>query len=262
MSNAIFGFDNWARTGAISASASAAGLGPEQMQNPHGAASTSWQTPSGTTTGGVVVDAGAAVQWGAFGLFNSNLTPTATVQWRLSSDPAFVTSIYDSGVVGGTVAAGYRQSLHIPPTQQTARYMRVDISDASNPEGRLRVAQMFAGRVVRPVRNIGFDSAFAREAEAPAVVTRGGQQFPTFRYARRSWRVSLPSLDAVDVWPLTQALQIAAQDGTNVLFIPFPTGADVAREAVFGIVSGASAVGWPSRSPVMRAWAATITERL
>lgn len=262
MSNAIFGFDNWGRTGTISASASAAGLGPEQMQNQHGAVSTSWQTPSGTTTAHVVVDAGAAVDWGAFGLFNSNLTPSATVRWRVGSDATFATSSYDSGTLSGTVAAGYRQSLHIPPTQQTARYMRVDISDASNPETRLRVAQLFAGRVVRPVRNIGFDSAFARDAEAPAVVTRGGQQFPTFRYARRSWRVALPSLDVADVWTLTQALQIAGQDGTNVLFVPFPTGANVAREAVFGIVSGASGVGWPSQSPAMRSWAATITERL
>jgi|GEM_PF-3482793 hypothetical protein len=262
MSNAIFGFDNWGRTGAISASASAAGLGPEQMQNPHGATSSSWQTPSGTTTAHVVVDAATAVDWGAFGLFNNNLTPSATVRWRVGSDATFATSSYDSGTLSGTVAAGYRQSLHIPTTQQTARYMRVDISDAGNPEGRLRVAQLFAGRVVRPVRNIGFESAFAREAEAPAVVTRGGQQFPTFRYARRSWRVALSSLDASDVWTLTQALQIAGQDGSNVLFVPFPAGANVAREAVFGIVSGASGVGWPSKSPALRAWAATITERL
>lgn len=179
-----------------------------------------------------------------------------------SSGSTITAATYDSGTLTGTVAAGYRQSLHIAPTQQSGRYVRVDINDPTNPEGRLRVAQMFAGRVVRPVRNIGFDSAFAREAEAPAVVTRGGQQFPTFRYARRSWRVSLPSLDAADVWTLTQALQIAAQDGSNVLFIPFPTGANVAREAVFGTVSGASGVGWPSQSPAMRAWAATITERL
>ncbi len=74
--------------------------------------------------------------------------------------------------------------------------------------------------------------------------------------------MALSSIDASEVWTLTQALQIAAQDGSNVLFVPFPTGADVAREAVFGIVSGASGVGWPSKSPALRAWSATITERL
>ncbi len=451
MTNALFGFQNHAATGTLTASAAAAGLGADQLANPHGATSTSWQTPTGTTSAWVQLDAGATVEWGAFALCNTSLTQAATVRWRLSHDATFSgTPIFDTGAVPA-VAAGYRQAVAVEPaalqsaaspnvfpnvrlaggtpgapgtpptsTQQwstvsgvtvqyvenlssggmngvryrisgtaaaggslnwnmapnnlgypassgqnwtgsifaamsagsltnisnlrfinsirqgggtlaqnsismnatisasltrysvsslnlggtatgvmpnisvtvtagavditldvffpqleqgtvataplltpaLARYLRVDIADPANPTGVLRAAQLYAGPVSRPRRNIGFDSAFAREAEAPALVTRGGQHFPTFRYARRSWRVALSSIDARDVWTLTQALQIAAQDGSNVLFIPFPTGADVAREAVFGIVSGASGVGWPSKSPAMRAWSATITERL
>lgn len=262
MSNAAFGFQNRVPGGAMSASASAAGLGPDQLQNPHGATSTSWTTPTGTTSAWVQLDAGAAVTWGMFGLFNSNLTSSATVRWRVGSDSTFATSTYDSGVLSGTVATGYRQSVHFPPTTQTARYLRLDLADAGNPENCLRVAQLYAGPVVRPQRNLGFESAFAREVETPTLVTRGGQQYPTFRFARRSWRVVLSSLASSDVWSVTQALQIAAQDGSNVLFVPFPAGANVSQEAVFGIVSGASPVSWPARLPETRAWAANITERL
>jgi hypothetical protein len=264
MTNCLFGLpsENWARTGIITASASVGGLGPGQMQGDLGATSTSWQTPAGATSAHVVVDAGAAVAWGAFGLFNANLTPAATVRWRVGSDPAFATWAYDSGTPSGTVAAGYRQSLHMPPTTQTARYMRVDIADPTNPEGVLRVAQMFAGAVRRPVRNFGFESAFARVSEFPAARTRGGQVIPDFRWAERAWAISFPSLADADVWSLAQELQRSAETGGNVLFVPFPSGADVSREAVFGLLSGASPVGWPFPAPGSRRWSVTITERL
>ena len=87
MTNCMFGLpsENWARTGIVTASASVSGLGPDQMQGGLGATSTSWQTPAGATSAHVAADAGAAVAWGAFGLFNANLTPAATV--RLLSDP-------------------------------------------------------------------------------------------------------------------------------------------------------------------------------
>ena len=262
MSNAVFGWENHAVAGTITASASAAGLGPEQMQTPHGATSTAWTTPAGTTTAHFVVDAGGAVEWGALGLFNANLTPSATVRWRIGGDPAFAAHAYDSGTLSGTVAAGYRQSVHVLPSAVTARYLRVDLSDPTNPEGLLRVAQLYAGKARRPTRNIGFNSASAREAETPALVTRGGQMFPDFRFVRRSWRVDLPSLAPADVFPLIEAMQIAAQDGSNVLFIPFPAGAEIAREAVFGTVSAATGIGWPSQTPRLRSFGFTITERL
>ena len=65
MTNAAFGFDNWALTGELTASAAVAGLGADQLANPHGATATSWQTPVGTTSGWMQLDAGAAVSWAA-----------------------------------------------------------------------------------------------------------------------------------------------------------------------------------------------------
>lgn len=264
MSNAAFGLpsENWGRLGIITASAAASGLGPDQLQNDHGATSTSWQTPAGTLAAWVQVDAGAAVAWDAVTLHNANLTAFATMRVRLGDDATFASTLYDSGIMGGLVAMGYRQAVHVLPSSVTARYLRVDIADLLNPEGVLRAAQLFAGPLRRPLRNIGFQSAFSRTADAPQLRTRGGQTFTDFRSVARAWSVSLPSLATTDVWPLTQELQRTTEAGGNALFVPFPAGADIARDAVFGLLSGASAVTWPSQAPRLRAWSATITERL
>ena len=454
MTNALFGFRNHALTGAFTASASVAGLGPDQLAGPHGATSASWQTPAGTTSGWVRLDAGAAVEWGAFSLCNTNLTSAATVRWRLSDDATFAASpVWDSGALPA-VAAGYRQAVAVEPAAlQTAvtpnvvrnpraagslagvvgsggampthwarsvsagvtvevigvvtlaglpglrvrvsgtagaggfcaldfdtttgivaapgqnwvgsaswqlvagstanvansrlqvfgrtaggaeiagnqfslvtfpsasaarpvlaapltsdatiarinhrigfnfnagaidmtldlalpqlergatatapllppalaRYMRVDIADPGNPATFLRAAQLYAGPVARPARNIGYETAFARTVDAPALTTRGGQEFPILRHTRRSWRIALPTLAEDEVWPLVDALQLAAADGRNVLFLPFPGGPNLQREAVFGRLTDPAPITWPNPTPIRRAWSATITERL
>jgi hypothetical protein len=258
--SSLFGWENHARSAIITASAALPGLGPGQLQNDHGATSTSWQTPAGTTSAWLLVDAGAALSWRALGVFNTNLTTAATLRWRLGNDPGFATALQDSGTLSGTIAAGFRQGLHILPSAVTARYLRLDIADPANPEGALRVAQLYAGTAVAALRSISRQSAFLRIADAPSLTTRGGQEFPLLRHARRAWQVSLPALAQSEVWPLVHALQQAAEDGRNILFVPFPAGPDSAREAVFGRLLAPSAITWPG--PGLRSWSATITERL
>jgi hypothetical protein len=264
MTNCLIGLpaENWARAGIVTASAEVSGLGAGNVQTDQGATSTAWQTPAGTTSAWLQVDAFGARSWGALGLFATNLTPDATVRWRLSDDATFAASTYDSGVLTSTVAAGYRQSVHVPTAAVTARHMRCDIADATNPEALIRVALVFAGAVRRPVRNLGYDSAVRRTADRGAVTTRGGQVFFDLRHVRRAWSVSLPSLTAAEVWPLAMEIQRAAEPGGNLLFVPFPAGADLSQEAVFGPLVEAAPVTWPAQTPVRRAWSFTIEERL
>lgn len=262
MTNTLFGWENWVKTGTLTASSQVTGLEVTQLQNDQGATSTSWTTATGATTANVVVDAGSAVQWGAFGLFNSNLTPSATVRWRVSSDATFSTSIYDSGTLSGTIAAGYRQSVHVPPSAVTARYARVDIADSTNSQNRIRVAQMYAGRAREPSISLGVSSGFSRQFDTPTLVTRGGQEYPFYRYSRRSWAVSFPDMSSTDVWNIAQELHRVAGEGGNVLFIPFPDGANNAREAVFGRIAEVGAATLPYPVPDFYNWSVTITERL
>jgi hypothetical protein len=265
MTNCIFGLpdDNRVLTGALSASAAATGLGASNLADDHGATSTSWQTPAGTTSAYFQLDGGGGATWDVLGFFNSNLTPAATVRWRLSDDATFATSISDSGVLSGPVVAGYRQALRVLAATVTARYLRVDIADTANPEGVLRVAQAFAGVARRPTRNFSYTgTTFRRAASVGAQRSRGGQTFADFRFSERAWAIGLPTLGRDEAWTLAQDLQRQAEAGGNVLFIPNPEGSHLAREAVFGLLSAAGEIGRPQGAPLLRSWSLTITERL
>lgn len=265
MTNCLFGLpgENRVLAGALSASAEAAGLGASQLANEHGATSTSWQTSAGTTAAWWQLDGGGGATWDALTIHNANLTASATVRWRLSNDPAFGTSIYDSGTLSATVVLGYRQSVHVLPSTQTARYLRCDLADAANPEGVLRVAQAFAGPVRRPVRNFSYAAtSFRRAANVGAQRSRGGQTYADFRFAERAWAIGLPTLTRDEAWTLAQELQRQAEAGGNVLFVPAPAGSHVAREAVFGLLSAAGEIGRQQGVPLLRTWSLTITERL
>jgi hypothetical protein len=176
-----------------------------------------------------------------------------------SLDPA--ATVYDGGALPG-VAHGYGQHVNVAPAEVSGRYARVDISDPTNPDTFLNIPLAFAGPVWTPERNAGWDTNVGRTIDASVVTARSGAEFVTLRYARRQWSVAMPNLTGAEVWPKVMELAAVAQDGTNVLFIPFPNGADMQREAIFGRLSGSSAVTWPVTSMECRAWSATITERL
>jgi hypothetical protein len=170
--------------------------------------------------------------------------------------------VYDSGDIGGTVSIGYRQSIVIPSSPVVGVAVRCDISDPLNPEGRLRAAQLFAGRIYRPAISLGINSNFTRQAETPSLVTRGGQEYPFHRFSRRAWSVVFPEMSDTDMWNIAQELYRVAVEGGNVLFIPFPAADNRAREAVFGRVSEVGAATLPYPSPDFYNWSITITERL
>jgi hypothetical protein len=260
MTNCIFGWENWGRTGTLAASSQTTGLEITQLQNDLGATSTSWLTGSGVTTAFFTIDAGTTVDWGAFGLFNTNLTPTATVRWRVGASTSVFTS--DSGTLSNTVAAGYRQSLFVPTTAYSGRYARCDIVDTSNSEGRIRVAQLFAGRARRPSINLGVSTGFSREFTTPSLITRGGQEYPFFRFSRRSWNVVFPQMSSSDVWNIAQELHRVAGEGGNALFVPFPTETNTPRDAVFGRVTEAGPATLPHTLSDFFNWSVTFTERL
>lgn len=406
MGNCAFGWTNYAKTGLLSASSEVVGLTASRVATDHGATSESWQTPVGTTSGWLQLDAGSAVAWGGASIHNTNLTPAATVRWRWASDLDALTGatdalpydtdidatlganttrigtvtdpdsgsdaveydsisignsfvlattshpviggnpyrvsihmrrtvvggdlggllirvqhpdgtisslpaagnvttdwqqvsldftpatsgnisvwwfhgitnatgniaiwsgqiearpVYDSGVLSSQVVAGYRQAVHVLSAAITARYLRVDLADATNPENLLRIGQMFAGPLVRPLRNFGFGSTQGRAAVTPAPLTRGGQEFPELHHVRRAWSISMPVLHPDDVHLFVEEMQRASEAGGNVLFLPFPEGAAVAREAVFGRLLAPASVGWAGNTIRARTWSATISERL
>jgi hypothetical protein len=109
----IIGYTNRVLAGTLTAGSSASGLGPENVQDPHGCAASGWQTVAGVLTPGggayLRIDAGASVTWRAFLLARTNLSTAAQVRWRVSANSDLSSPTYDSGTVTAGIVSGFAQ---------------------------------------------------------------------------------------------------------------------------------------------------------
>jgi len=112
--NALFGHKNYVLTASLGASSSVASLGVGQLQNAQGSAASAWQTPYGTTSAFLVIDAGVVMPWRLFGLMRSNLTKTAKVRWRLANNRDMSDPVHDTDWIDAMVQPGYQQHIHAP----------------------------------------------------------------------------------------------------------------------------------------------------
>ena len=134
-------------------------------------------------------------------LIRHNISQTGTIRWRLSTVSNFSTTVYDSGTIdawpiveefgtlpwgvfvwGGRlnpeVAAEYTiSSFDVLTTAVQARYLRIDISDASNADGYLQAGRLIAGPSYRPSVNYANGVQFEFVDESRVTKSRGGQTF-------------------------------------------------------------------------------------
>lgn len=270
MGRSAFGWNNRVMTAALTVGSAAANMGAGNLQVDQGSPEAAWQTVAGILTDAagawLLIDSGSASStWRGFGLFRTNLTANATVRWRVSdslSGGRVTSATYDSGTVPAAVAAGYLQTLTIPTSDATGRYCEVDINDSGNPDNFINVPLAFAGPLFIPQIGVAWSSTFARTDRTDEVVTLGGQEFPTHRYAQRQNGGVLNGAKASEVWPGVMELDRVSRLGGNVLFVLDTTSANLNYETVFGRVRSPSPLSFPVGAADARAWAATFTERL
>jgi hypothetical protein len=262
MTTLLLGWTNHIKAASsLTASSAAAGLGPDQLATDQGATSTALQTAASVVTVTVTVDMGAAVTWRLLGLFRTNLTPDATVRWRLGDDPTFATNTVDTGTISADVAAGYGQHVYPLDADVSARYLRCTLGDTGNPQGFLNIPLMFAGPAWQPPIQWSPDAVESAVVDGASPTTRGGQVWPELRWRRRRRSVPLPLVPRADRWPQLGALEVHAATGGNVLLVPSP-GGDLSREPVFGPAEF-DGVGYASRAAhLYRTTRFAVTERL
>lgn len=100
MANALIGWLNQFASGTITGSSAAADLSAANLGNDQ--PSIPWQSTG--TTEYVILDAGASVDWGGFGLFATNLSSTALVRWQVYGSATVTNLILQSQVMGTTWA--------------------------------------------------------------------------------------------------------------------------------------------------------------
>ena len=267
MPNALLGWVNLVLSGTLTAGSQAAGLGIGNLKQERGAASTAWQTGAGVVTanGGAwfEVDSGdSGSVWNALTLARTNLTADARIEWLIGEAPTSGGLAWTSGRVPAGVARGYAQTVAIPPAGTRGRRLHVRIDDPGNPDGFVNIPLAFVGPCWQPALNLGWGSAVGRDGLVTETVTRGGQEFPTSLWQRRRWELEFVGIRDAEVWPYVMELDAYARSGGNVLLIPQPGGAQMARETVFGRFQASGPVTTPLSSLDARAWRATVTERL
>tara|TARA_S200002703_G_scaffold144510_1_gene138221 strand:+ start:854 stop:1708 length:855 start_codon:yes stop_codon:yes gene_type:complete len=158
-----------------------------------------WRT-DGTTSAEINIDLGSEKIMDFFALIAHNLTTSATVRWRLSNDN-FSTTLYDSGTLkawvpieqfGGSpwgvfswgglplpsVISLYNASTFtLLPSARIARYIRLNISDATNSEGYLQAGRLIVGPAYQPTINYANGVSFEFVDDSRVTKSRGGQVF-------------------------------------------------------------------------------------
>lgn len=258
MSNLVIGYQNNLLLGGLAVSSSVPGLDASQLQNDQGNAATAWQT-TGVGTATLTITAAAGSKWRAFGLFRTNLTTAAVVTVQVRNGGSGGTIVY-SGTLSALVA-GYGQLLVVAPAEVVGDWCRFTITDAANPDGFFNVPLVYAGTVFQPLRNMSYASSTSRTASQVKATLRAGGVIIRTDWVARSYDCTFAGIKAVEL-PTIRAIELAALNGNNILFVPDPASSTITQEAVFGVLEPQGGIGYPYQGGDARGYRVIVTERL
>jgi hypothetical protein len=190
------------------------------------------------------------------------MADTGPLQYELGPASFAQMPELDTGMMPAGVVPGYARTVLVQPTPVRGVLCRCDISDPTNPQGSLNIPLAYAGEGWSPEKNISWASAPGRDVQVDEVTTRGGQEYPSLRWRRQRMDIDHQSILADEVWPRIMDLQLAAEHGGNILFVPNPDSEALQCQALFGRLTSQSDVTHPFQSDERRAWRARLTERL
>ena len=234
MGNTVLGLKNLIKSGSLVAGSSVPTMPITNLQTDSGAPSMAWQTVSGVLTpaaGATFRVTDARQMWRLFGLFRTNLSQTASITFSLFINPS---NLIWSGTVTGP-QPGYAQVVAVAPQDIYADYCVVDITDTANTDNFINVPLAYAGPAWIPRLGFTWNSTYGRDSTVDEMVSRGGQEYPTYRTSRY---------------------------GGNILFVPDLGSITASNEAVFGRVTVTADVSYIAGFHDRHAWKFRIKERL
>jgi hypothetical protein len=252
MSRLVIGYLNSVLLGAVTASASTGGLGPDQLQNDQGNPAQALQIPG---TSGTITVTWTGLYHG-FGLFRHNLTTAATVTFAVKSGAS---TVYSGTAIAPV--AGYRQSVLVAATPVSGTSLVVTISDAGNPDGHLNIPLMFAGPLFQPARNMSFQSAPSRTQQTVKTLTRSGGTIIRTDWIKRAYDLNFSGIKEAELTAIA-SIDLAGRQGNNLFFVPDPASLTINMDALYGEFEPQTGITYPFQSADARGWRAMITERL
>lgn len=212
-----------------------------------------WRT-AGLTSTYFDLDNGSAMTMRAVALMATNLTSTATIRVQLSDVAAGGTDIADSGTVSAGVLANTeslidppKNALYVFSAAQTARYARVTLADAAlSGTGYIEVGRAFIGPVWQPTRNFELAAPFAFDDSTREQESDGGQEFLEEGTMRRIVELRFRNLTEADAWGNAWPLQGAVGRRKDVLLIPYPDSAYLAKQWIWGRLRALTPIAAPT----------------
>lgn len=201
------------------------------VQRPH--LSRRWHT-NAVNSSHQVGDMGAATLCSILGVFGSNLTAAATYRVRASNvDPAAVASLLlDTGTLAAGVKTGYG-AIYKTFTPTTARYWRVDVTDASLVN--LQVGRIFVGPHWSHAQTLLYGWGVTPSDPSSVRKSRGGQSYPDPLPKFRALEFALDFLTESEAF--TNPFAMARDNGVvrDILAIPYEGSSFLSEQAVWGL---------------------------
>lgn len=195
-------------------------------------------------------------------LVRHNLTQSGAWRLRLSDDPTFGSSLYDTGRIaiwpaavpfgvglwgeynwGGRLsaeeAATYGiQAIHTLDGPVRARYLRVDLDDPDNPNGYLQAGRLVAGPAWQPTVNFQYGWTIEQVDESEVKRSRGGKVYVNARPRFRRLRFTIDHLEKDEMFGHAYELERIKGKGGDVMVIADPDDTSHAhRHTIYGALA-------------------------
>lgn len=153
-----------------------------------------------------VVDMGRPFSISQMILIGHNLSSSATIRWRMSDSSGGSPALYDATTpaqtptipfgslpwgampwdgIDPTIYPGGRINIHNMPDPVYARYILIDIVDASNADGYVQIGRFIAGDPWSPRVNMNWDPQVGYVDDSKAMRSYGGQLYVSEQRRRR-----------------------------------------------------------------------------
>lgn len=249
--NAALLIDNLADRGVITASSTVPLTPAALVQNRHVARKMRF----GATTGQyLVADLGAPVQIDTVALFGLTMTAAGTTRIRgsLADSSGADVGTYDSGAAAGRVDPVHAALIHLAPASFTARYLRVDLSDAAIAA--LDVGRLVIGRRQQLRHNFSFDWTRRYVDRSRRTESRGGQTYIDADNSYRVVELSFAALTEAERYGVIESMDRVNGTREDVLLLLNPASDRLARDSIWGLAEDLTPVtqpmGWGADGPI------------
>lgn len=220
----------------IEAGSAISSLPVANLKNPQLAVK--WQSAGGITTTYILADLGAQYPIECVAVLGTNLTTAGTIRIRGSnSDNTAVTGeIVDTGTLSNTLKTGYRHIYRVLAAEYTARYWRIDLTDATLDK--ISAGRVFLGPAWTPSKAMLFGWGVTYHDASRTTRSKGGQVYADQSFRFRSIDFTLAFMNQAEMFNNSFEIDRANGLTKDVLFIPDENGTFNSEMSIYGLVIG------------------------